>query len=327
MSGGGAFGAYQVGVLKAYVEEIGYLDVLAGSSVGALNAVVLASAPSLREGVERLERIWVEDAPDLLRLKLALASHLRLLGSMAAFLARHVAGAAALELDRGLVSQDELETFLRRHVDTTRLAAGPPVYVSLYKSEGGVRDLIRLAFSEIGLADTPDSQFKRLQDLSPKEQIEAVLGSAALPMIFGSRSVRSGRFADGGIGGRKRRQGATPVDPLIDESCDLAFVSHLGDGSPWSRDDYPALTVVEIRPRTTIGRGLLRDLFERDRGILRSWLNRGYEDARSQLGRVLDAAGARTRLALSAAVLAESEAARKRGDAMRHATMSKLDKP
>ena len=114
LSGGGALGAYQVGVLKAYVEDVGRLDVLAGSSVGALNMLVLASAPSLEEGVKRLERIWVEEAPALLRLTLALASYARLGDNLAAFVLKRVAGDKALGLERGVMSQNELRTLLAR---------------------------------------------------------------------------------------------------------------------------------------------------------------------------------------------------------------------
>ena len=65
LSGGGARGAYQVGVLRGLVEE-GFLprdrpgiDVLVGSSAGAINtAAVAASADDLATGLLRLERVW-----------------------------------------------------------------------------------------------------------------------------------------------------------------------------------------------------------------------------------------------------------------------------
>ena len=59
LSGGGAKGAYQVGVMKALVElGITQIDGIAGASIGALNGAVLASAPDIKTGTERLTRLW-----------------------------------------------------------------------------------------------------------------------------------------------------------------------------------------------------------------------------------------------------------------------------
>ena len=51
LSGGGAKGAYQVGVLKALHELGANVDMVAGASMGALNGAVLASATSVPEGI------------------------------------------------------------------------------------------------------------------------------------------------------------------------------------------------------------------------------------------------------------------------------------
>lgn len=58
LSGGGAKGAYQVGVLKALRELGTRIDAVSGASIGALNGGVLASAPSLDVAIERLEELW-----------------------------------------------------------------------------------------------------------------------------------------------------------------------------------------------------------------------------------------------------------------------------
>ena len=58
LSGGGAKGAYQVGVVKALLEKNVAMDCIAGTSIGALNGSILASAPDLTVGFERLEKVW-----------------------------------------------------------------------------------------------------------------------------------------------------------------------------------------------------------------------------------------------------------------------------
>jgi NTE family protein len=59
LSGGGAKGAYQVGVLKALLELGAQIDAIAGASIGALNGAILASAPSIPEGLSRMEEVWL----------------------------------------------------------------------------------------------------------------------------------------------------------------------------------------------------------------------------------------------------------------------------
>ncbi|MCM2318833.1 NTE family protein [Pseudomonas linyingensis] len=59
LAGGGSLGAVQVGMLKALQSEGVVADLVVGSSVGAINAAYFAAAPD-REGIARLERIWLE---------------------------------------------------------------------------------------------------------------------------------------------------------------------------------------------------------------------------------------------------------------------------
>jgi len=64
LTGGGARGAYQAGVLKAIAEQ--YPDfhypfpIISGSSAGALNAVGLGGGGEIfRHSVEYLEQLWL----------------------------------------------------------------------------------------------------------------------------------------------------------------------------------------------------------------------------------------------------------------------------
>ena len=61
LSGGGAYGAYELGVLKALFEKelVAEAGVVTGTSVGAFNAAVLAMHGGDAEAVRRLEDIWL----------------------------------------------------------------------------------------------------------------------------------------------------------------------------------------------------------------------------------------------------------------------------
>ncbi len=64
LPGGGARGAFQVGVLKALAEltprgQPNPFSVISGTSAGAVNSVVLASrAQNFRSAMAELERVW-----------------------------------------------------------------------------------------------------------------------------------------------------------------------------------------------------------------------------------------------------------------------------
>jgi NTE family protein len=59
LAGGGMFGAVQVGMLKALSAAGVSVDLVVGSSVGAINGAFYAGAPTL-DGVRRLETVWRE---------------------------------------------------------------------------------------------------------------------------------------------------------------------------------------------------------------------------------------------------------------------------
>lgn len=57
LSGGASLGAVEVGMLRALAERDVVPDMLFGTSVGAINAAVMADQPGM-DGVERLTSIW-----------------------------------------------------------------------------------------------------------------------------------------------------------------------------------------------------------------------------------------------------------------------------
>ena len=59
LGGGGAWGAYEVGMLRALLEAGIEPDIVLGTSVGAINGAAFAAEPGL-ECVARLEKVWTE---------------------------------------------------------------------------------------------------------------------------------------------------------------------------------------------------------------------------------------------------------------------------
>lgn len=335
LSGGGAKGAYQVGVLKALLELETQVDMVAGASIGALNGAVLASAPTLQVGVERLERLWLtlaESSP----VSLNMPSYLGLLGAVGLRLngvnyLESLLQAAnkdsrkmslnfpfistlqkTLSNDSGLLCDKRVQALIDEYLDSAQIARGMPLFVSAFKSAGGMNDLLRILLAESGLAETADSEFIHLQSLPATEQKEALLASASLPMLYAPREIDGAHYSDGGQGGWQRMQGNTPITPLLHAGCNMVLVTHLSDGSLWSRHDFPEATVLEIRPQQSIARdagifGGAKDLLGFNSTKIPSWIDQGYTDTMHCVGGVRKANQARNALHFSEAAVTDSE--------------------
>ena len=191
LSGGGAKGAYQVGVVKALLSLGTRVDAVAGASIGALNGALLASAPSLKEGVERMEMLWntLADSPPLAPnfpayFGLLQAAILRINGFDLISQLAEVARAAGLKvpimlnsLEDGLLSSSPLHRLMEQYFDPDALAQGLPLYVSIFRSGGVAVDLLRLVAAESGLLDSPESEFIHIQSLPANQQRNALLAS------------------------------------------------------------------------------------------------------------------------------------------------------
>jgi len=330
LSGGGAKGAYQVGVLKGLLELGAQIDAIAGASIGALNGAILASAPSMAEGVSRMEEVWLtlaEQSPLKLKmpnfLYLLAAFGLRLNGlnyinSLARIIQRNdgVIIPAWLnewfqvttKLDEGLLSDTPLKQLLDRYIEPDAIATGKPLYVSVYKSQDVIEDILTCLTAELGFKDSPNSEFVHIQSLPKNQQKEALLASAALPLLYSQKQINDSKYSDGGMGGWAKMQGNTPITPLLQAGYKMLIVTHLSDGSLWSRQDFPDATVLEIRPQSTFSRdGGVKDLLGFDSTKISSWIEQGYEDTLTCVGRVMNATHSRTEWLTSEIALVDSQ--------------------
>lgn len=355
LSGGGAKGAYQVGVLRALLELGTRIDVVAGASIGALNAAILASAPSLETGVERLEEVWqtlAESSPIALKLPdylvLLAAAGLPVRGygyyeKLVAFIQEKKQGFTKKDINEfneqfsllaesstneseGVLCDKPLKKLMTEYIDLSELNQGLPLYISVYKSHGGFFDILGWLLSSF--SDTAESEFLHIQSLPKTEQKEALLASAALPCLYATRQVNNSRYADGGLGGAQKMQGNTPITPLLQAGCTMVIVTHLSDGSLWSRQDFPEATILEIRPQSAITRDPslfdYKDLLGFDPHKIPSWIEQGYKDTLHCVGRVMKAGVARNELRRSEKVLEDSEKRNELSDNTLADAMSRL---
>ena len=380
LSGGGAKGAYQAGVLRALTEEGVAATHVAGASIGALNGALVAAAPTQQAAVEHLQQLWnalaqqsplQADAsaaqrlaqsvpayvtllvsfgmtPAALRPLMALLAALRPLGPLvlkAAPVARLAARLPSLpaawreallshlpllekllpgpDAVTGWLSNQPVKALLDEYLPAGGLPARVPLYVSLYPTEDTALDLMKLACAEMGLSQTPDSHFVHVQALPADEQKKALMASAALPLLFTPQAVNGQLYSDGGQGGWATLQGNTPIEPLLQAGCRAVVVTHLEDGSLWSRRSFAQQAeIIEIRPSGIRRKGFMRDVLGFDNRLIADWMEQGWQDTRACLGRIRDVLQAHA--ALHASARARDAALAQGGQQQLHEAMQRL---
>ncbi|MBL8910456.1 MAG: patatin-like phospholipase family protein [Archangium sp.] len=226
LSGGGARGAYEVGILSGIAEAVGRTDdplfrVVAGTSVGAINgAWLVAHAHQPHHALTELEATWK---------LLSLEEHLRVdLKSLVGFsnplrwlrrarpqkrdLGRSVLDPTGVE---ALVHRSIRFDWLHRNIDQGLMRAF--VVAALHIGTG-----VTTLFTELapGVALAPTRHPRRL---SRKERITAdhVLASAAIPALFPARRIGHSHFVDGSL------RFNTPIAPVLRAGADRLIVISL----------------------------------------------------------------------------------------------------
>ncbi|WP_101103482.1 patatin-like phospholipase family protein [Macromonas bipunctata] len=332
LSGGGAKGAYQVGVLKA-LDEMGIaIDMVSGASIGALNGAVLVSSPSMKEGIARMEKIWLTLAkfPPLapnvpaylyflaasgLRLNiggvLGVASHLKkfIRYKPPSYISSFINSLLPfLSVEKSLLSRSPLTDLINEYLNPEMMQKGLPFYISVFKSSGNLEDIASFMMAEFGIKDSPPSEFIQIQSLPPEEQKEALLASAAIPILYAPPQINHSVYHDGGMGGWQKMQGNTPITPLLEAGATTIIVTHLSDGSLWSRHDFPNANIIEIRPQSKIQRsGEIRDILGFNQDNIPTWIEQGYTDTLHCVGRIMEATKTRSGLVASEQALKNSQ--------------------
>ena len=297
LSGGGAKGAYQAGVIKALAEMNVRVDAVSGASIGALNGAVFASSRSVAEGAERLEKLWrtlAEEPP----LEGEVPASIRLLEAAGLKIKPTVRNTAILakEVRRNfvstitspetgyLVNNGPIKKLLDEYVSYERLASGLPLYVSIFPNRGFLESVVGFSLAFLEIKDTPKSEFVHLQTLSAEEQQKTLLASAAIPFLLEAQEINGGRYSDGGIGGRLTSQGNTPIEPLIQNGYSTVIVASLSDRAKWNRQKYPDTEIIEIGRLRSIDRNpVFPEVFDTlafHPKRIYPWIEQGYEDAR-----------------------------------------------
>jgi len=235
LSGGGARGAYQVGVLKALAELLPAdapipFSIISGTSAGAIIAALVAThAPHFRSGVDSIERFWrnfqVEevfraDTSSMLR------SGLHLLLAL-------VSGGYLARPPRSLFDNSPLRDTLERHVNFARIeqALNAGYLDALAINASAYQSALSVAFYECRRGTAPwQHAWRRGQ---PAELgLDHLMASAAVPFLFPAVYMEGEYFGDGAM-----RQ-VSPLSPAIQLGADRLLI--IGVRPPGGADLMPS---------------------------------------------------------------------------------------
>ncbi len=212
LPGGGARGAYQVGVLKALAEMLprrtsNPFAVLSGTSAGAISAAVLASrARSFRVAVSDLERVWANfHSGQVFRCDPA-----TMLKSSLHWLAAMVLGGLGPRNPKSLLDNDPLWALLRGRInfDSIQDAIDKGYLGALAITAAGYGSARSITFYQ-GTTDHKPWERVRRKGRPTRIALEHLMASVAVPMIFPPVRIGQEFFGDGAM-----RQ-ATPLSPAL----------------------------------------------------------------------------------------------------------------
>jgi NTE family protein len=226
LPGGGARGAFQVGVLKALAEWLpkganSPFAVLSGTSAGAINSVVLASkARRFALGVAELDRVW----GSFRCRKVYRADNRTMLKSGLHWMSSIVLGGLLVGSPRSLLDNAPLRTLLSRNIRFPRIqSAIDRGYLDAVAVTAASYDSARsTSFFQAAPGHRAWSRTRRM-GLRGQLHLDHLMASIAVPMIFPPVQVDGEYFGDGAM-----RQ-ATPLSPAIHLGADRILVIGVRD--------------------------------------------------------------------------------------------------
>ncbi len=252
LAGGGARGAYQIGVAKR-LEELGILNKIqafSGTSIGSVNAVLLSTKPT-----DEAFQLWCDISPDEIKKTESIFSRLQ--------------SEKIQIIENGIFSIEALRERLVTKVDFNRLKE-KEVYVTL--SEAGNQNesllgLIKSSFNHF-FKKVDKTVYNLLKEYDNDEIVNIILASCSIPVVFPGVVLGDKKYYDGGI------YDNVPIYPLVEAGCDTVIVIHLHLFEHINKEKYPGVDILELRHKHNLG-----SLLKFDPNHSEALFKLGYQDA------------------------------------------------
>ena len=226
LPGGGARGAFQVGVLKALAELLpksspNPFPIISGTSAGAVNSVVLASrAERYRTAIAELEQVWAHFRCH----QVYKTDHMTMLKSSLHWLTSIVLGGWLVGTPKSLLDNAPLRELLSRNVHFPRIQQS---------IDNGYLEAVAVTAAGYGSARS-ESFFEGAPELKDWDRtrrlgkrtdlnLDHLMASIAVPMVFPPQRIGNEFFGDGAM-----RQ-ATPLSPAVHLGADRILVIGIRD--------------------------------------------------------------------------------------------------
>jgi len=253
LPGGGARGSYQVGVLKAIGELLGDrgnpFPVICGTSAGAINAAVMAShAHEYLQGIERLEYFW----RSMRCARIYRTDAWAVLSSTLRWVVTLFSGGLISCEPRALLDNRPLARFLGKtlHLEGIQTALEQGDLRGVAVTAAGYTCASAISFYQ-AQGDILPWDRPRRRGQPTRLQIEHLLASAALPVLFPAQRIGKEYFGDGGM------RLTAPLSPAIHLGAAKILIIGTRDENP----DLPPTQPTTYPKLGEIGGYLLDTIF------------------------------------------------------------------
>ncbi len=280
LSGGGAKGAYEAGVLRA-MDELDFFDkvkVISGTSIGALNTIMLS-----RDDISVLTDLWndvnfrqVMGTPEINGTD-AVVDKLKYIAenrkSMNISDIKSSIKDELSDIEIKPVTQENVRTLLENNVNIEQLRASK-------------RDYFVCAYNR----NKQLPKFFNLKNLSDEMMIDAVLASSAIPHVYPPVMIRGEAFSDGGINDPElnaQNSINTPVEPMAYYDLDAVIVVYLSDTPKLVTPERYSGAMINIIPSESIEAVKFSGTVNFTRRAIETKMQLGYRDAMVVLAPIL----------------------------------------
>ncbi len=253
LPGGGARGAYQVGVLKAIsellVDDVNPFPVICGTSAGAINAAVLAShAHEYLIGIERLENFWRSMHCE----RVYRTDAWTVLKSGMRFAITLLSGGLIQTNPRAFLDNMPLRRFLQKtlQLDGIQTALELDALRAVAITASGYTCASAISYFQ-AQEDIDTWERSRRRGQAAKLNVHHLLASAALPIIFPAERIGNEYFGDGGM------RMVAPLSPAIHLGANAILIIGTRDEKP----DLPPESPTEYPSAGEIGGYLMDTIF------------------------------------------------------------------
>ena len=312
LPGGGARGAYQVGVWKAMAEEgiTSKIAVVSGVSVGAINAALFAvkdtkiavelwentkSSDIMNIKPERIAKI-VEDIllhKKIMKIKPERVAkivedvlfHKDIMNIKPERIAKIVEdillhkkiphiGVDSILNNEGYISREGFIKMMDKYLDYEKISH---LDKNIYVGCTNVSDVSNgeVILTAIGKR-VGKVEYKMLNGKSEEEIKKILLASSSIPFVFDKTRINDNHYYDGGI------SESIPIKPVYNEECDLIYVIGLSRGHRVEESDYPRSKIVNIILEENY-RSIIPPSLNFSSKLIKERIEKGYKDGRKIL--------------------------------------------